>query len=170
MRIALIMAGLTVVGFGAWLRGAAQATQKPPAVPTPVQTAAVPAIDPSNEEINERLTKQILDRIAGHENEPAERVFKNIQWFKGTPARRLILIMNVGYSQGLGVNCTHCHAEQDFSSDEKRPKRAARDMAAMHREINNQLQQMRNLDPKPNHFIDCSTCHRGAVDPMASER
>jgi hypothetical protein len=114
--------------------------------------------------------KQISDRIAGHENEPAEQVFKNVQWFKGTPAGRLLLIMNLGYSRALGVNCTHCHVEQDFSSDDKRPKRAAREMAAMHRMINDQLKKMQNLEPKPNRAINCSTCHRGAIDPMATDR
>lgn len=61
--------------------------------------------------------------------------------------------------------------EQDFSSDDKRPNRAAREMAAMHRSINDQLAKMQNLGPRPQgHFINCSTCHRGAVDPMASDR
>ena len=39
--------------------------------------------------------------------------------------------MNYGYSRALGVSCMHCHVEQDFASDEKRPKRAAREMAGI---------------------------------------
>ena len=39
--------------------------------------------------------------------------------------------MDVGYSRALGVSCTHCHDDQKFASDEKRPKRAAREMAGM---------------------------------------
>ena len=132
------------------------------ATPTPASQAN------PNQEINDRLAKQVLEKIAGKENDPAEKVFKNIQipWLKTTPAARLVRIMNLGYSRALGISCTHCHVEQDFSSDDKRPKRAARDMAYMHKAINDQLQKMQNLDLKPDQrFINCSTCHRGAINP-----
>jgi Photosynthetic reaction centre cytochrome C subunit len=86
-------------------------------------------------------------------------------------ARPAGLIMNAGYSRALGVTCSHCHVEEDFSSDDKRPKRAAREMAAMHRSINDQLAKMQNLEASPQgHFINCSTCHRGSVDPLATDR
>ena len=123
----------------------------------------------SNQEINDGFVQQISKQISGHEQEPSGRVFKNIQVdvLKKTPAARLLLIMNEGYSKALGVNCTHCHVEDDFSKDDKRPKRCARDMAGMHFSINQQLAKMQNLAPTPNgHFINCSTCHRGATDPM----
>lgn len=79
--------------------------------------------------------------------------------------------MNAGYSRALGVSCTHCHVAEDFSSDDKRPKRAAWEMQVMHRSINEQLGKMqkRQSDPK-NRFINCSTCHRGALEPMATDR
>ena len=126
---------------------------------------------PSIQEINEGFIQQISKQIAGHEQEPAGQVFKNIHILNHTPAGRLLLIMNLGYSRALGVTCTHCHVEQNFSSDDKRPKRAAREMATMHRSINDQLAKMQNLEPNPQgHFINCSTCHRGAVDPLASDR
>jgi hypothetical protein len=74
--------------------------------------------------------------------------------------------MNFGYSRALGVQCTHCHEEADFSSDAKRPKRAAREMALMHTSINQQLAKMENLEPNPKgHNINCAICHRGAVKP-----
>lgn len=123
-----------------------------------------------NQETNDRYGAQILARLAGHENEPAEKVFKNIQlpMLKNTPAKRFLLIMNLGYSRALGVACSHCHVEQDFASDDKRPKRAAREMALMHKMINDQLQKMQNLDLKPEErFVNCSTCHRGAINPNA---
>ena len=133
---------------------------EPQATPTPLVN--------SSQEINDRFVKQLSEKIAGRENEPAEKVFKNIQipWLKNVPAARFLRIMNLGYSRALGVACTHCHMEQDFSSDDKRPKRAARDMAYMHKAINDQLQKMENLDLKPEQrFINCSTCHRGAINP-----
>jgi Photosynthetic reaction centre cytochrome C subunit len=125
------------------------------------------SVQQTNDAFVEKITKQIV----GHEQEPAEEVFKNIQILKNVPAGRLLLIMNLGYSRAVGVACTHCHVERDFSSDDKRPKRAAREMAVMHRSFNDQLTKMQNLDPVPQgHFINCSTCHRGAVDPMASDK
>jgi hypothetical protein len=166
----LALGTLIAGGFGAWWQTGTQASQQPSADSAVKQAAAGPVAQESNQQINDRFAKQIQERIAGHEKEPAEQVFKNIQWFKGTPAGRLVLIMNLGYSRALGVNCTHCHVEQDFASDDKRPKRAAREMAAMHRGINEQLKKMENLTPDPNRAINCSTCHRGAIDPTASDR
>jgi photosynthetic reaction center cytochrome c subunit len=121
-----------------------------------------------NQETNDRIAKQVAEAIAGHEKEPAEQVFKNIQSLKGMPAERLVRVMNMGYSRALGVSCMHCHVEADFSSDEKRPKRAAREMMAMNKAINEQLRGLKNLEGKPEEkFVNCSTCHRGQVDPNA---
>ena len=80
------------------------------------------AVPSSVQETNDGFGQRISKQIAGHEQEPAERVFKNVHVLKTTPAARLLMIMNLGYSRALGVTCTHCHVEQDFSSDEKRPK------------------------------------------------
>ena len=46
---------------------------------------------------------------------------------------------------------------------------AAREMAAMRRMINEQLGKIQNLKPKPGRAINCSTCHRGSIDPLAAE-
>src|SRR5215472_13539891 len=129
---------------------------------------AAAAPTPSVQEINDAFVEKISKQIAGHEQEPAAQVFKNIQLdiLKKGPASRLLLIMNLGYSRALGVTCTHCHVEDDFSKDDKRPKRAAREMARIHFSINDQLAKMHELDPNPQgHFINCSTCHRGSVKP-----
>jgi photosynthetic reaction center cytochrome c subunit len=166
IRTYLAVLALTMVLANA--RGTPQ-TRAPQ--PAPAGSAGAPATAASIQTTNDAFVEKISKQIAGHEQEPAVKVFKNIQIFKTTPAGKLLLIMNLGYSRALGVTCTHCHVEQDFSSDEKRPKRAAREMAAMHRSINDQLSKMQNLEPNPQgHFINCSTCHRGAVDPMASDR
>ncbi|HEY6943683.1 MAG TPA: c-type cytochrome [Candidatus Acidoferrum sp.] len=154
---------LVVVLVG-WKGRASQtpSQQAPPTAATPT------AKEPSTQEINDAFVQQISKQIAGHEQEPAGQVFKNIQVLKKTPAAKLLLIMNLGYSKALGVTCEHCHVKEDFSKDDKRPKRCARDMQLMHSDINQQLVKMQNLAPNPNgHFINCSTCHRGQIDPMA---
>jgi hypothetical protein len=143
-------------------------------VPQPARpSVATPPNSQENQDLNDRLVKQWIDRIAGREQEPAERVFKNIQipWLKTVGARTFLAIMNGGYSRALGVGCTHCHVEQDFASDDKRQKRAAREMARMHRAVNEQLEKMENLETSAtNRSINCATCHRGAVSPLAADR
>jgi len=137
-------------------------------VATGARTEPWQASATSTQEVNDAFVQRISKQIAGHEQEPAGQVFKNIQLdiFKKTPAARLLLIMNLGYSRALGVTCTHCHLEDDFSKDDKRPKRAAREMALMHFSINQSLAKMQNLEPNPQgHVINCSTCHRGSIKP-----
>ena len=148
---------------------AAPVASAPPAAPA--APAASPGLQNPNQEANDQIAKKITDAIAGHENEPAETVFKNIQSLKGMPAGRLIRVMNMGYSRALGVTCMHCHAEGDFSTDDKRPKRAAREMMVMNKAINEQLRGLKNLEGKPEEkFVSCGTCHRGHVDPNAGLR
>jgi hypothetical protein len=130
--------------------------------------AAAAAPEPSTQEINDRFEQEIAERIAGREHEPAGKVFKNIriEWLKPIPARQLLDIMNGGYARALGVRCTHCHLESDFSSDDKRPKRAAREMATMHWTINQTLRKMKELKSEPeDRLINCATCHRGQISP-----
>ena len=46
----------------------------------------------------------------------------------------------------LGVTCAHCHVVTDFASDEKRPKKAAREMQVLHKSINEQLRTLQHLN------------------------
>lgn len=165
MRLLVGVLLLVIYAFGAvaYQQANRAESQQQSTAPAPQPRAA------SAQEINDRFVKQISARIAGRENESAERVFKNIQWLKGVPAERFLRIMNGGYSRALGVSCTYCHVEQDFASDDKRPKRAAREMAVMHRMINEQLRKMQNLETKSeDRAISGSTCHRGAINPLSS--
>lgn len=103
--------------------------------------------------------------IAGKENEPAEKVFKNIQLLKGMPAARVLRVMELGYAKSLGVTCTHCHVPGEWEKDDKPTKQIARDMAGMMDAINTQhLKQIKNLkSEKP--LVNCTTCHRGQTKP-----
>jgi hypothetical protein len=138
----------------------------------PLTVSAQPA-EESVQAFNDRMVEQLRKKIAGKESRPASEVFENIQieLFKTVPAERLLGIMNRGYSRALGVKCTHCHMEDDFASDDMREKQAAREMAAMHKAINDQLAKMKHLEGTPeDRFINCSTCHRGKVDPHDAPR
>lgn len=107
----------------------------------------------------------MLTSIAGHENEPAGKVFKNVKSLTDMPASRLLAIMNFGYGRSLGVSCSHCHVVGEWDSDSKPQKQIARDMIQMASTINNQLlANIKNLKG-PQAIVNCTTCHRGSVKP-----
>lgn len=112
--------------------------------------------------------EQIAKQIAGNENKPAGEVFRNLKLMKDNTARRVLNIMNFGFSRSLGVSCTHCHVPNDWASDEKPAKQAAREMAGMVEKINKELlpgiKGLRAERPT----VNCTTCHRGDVQPALS--
>src|SRR4051794_19255137 len=97
-------------------------------------TSAANRQAPSPQDINDKFVAQVLQQIGDKRTKPAGAVFKNMQLdnLKNVTAANLLGIMSFGYAKALGVTCTHCHDEKDFSSDAKRPKNAAREMAVMH--------------------------------------
>ena len=99
---------------------------------------------------------------------PAEEVFENIEVLKGFPAKRLVAVMEFGFSKSLGVDCTHCHDENNWASEEKLTKQIARDMWDMVGTINREaLAAIPNLGSDVA-FVNCTTCHRGEVIPSTS--
>lgn len=118
----------------------------------------------------EQALADLRKAISGRENEPAEKVFKNIRMknFMSMPASRILRIMEVGYSKSLGVNCTHCHVAGAWEKDDVPTKRVARDMAEMSSKINTEL--LKNIKDlkNDNPVVNCTTCHRGQVKPATS--
>jgi hypothetical protein len=70
-------------------------------------------------------------------------------------------IMN-GYRLALGVQCTHCHIQGNFASDENPKKDVARMMIKMVHDVNAAFPG----DAKEH--VTCYTCHRGAVAPLTA--
>jgi len=157
----LVAGGLVVAGLAAVPAfSVPQAKPEKPAAPA----AAVPA--PASGDFDQQRAVAALHKaIAGKENEPSEKVFKNIQSFKGVPAGRLLGAMEKGFSPALGVSCTHCHDAEKWESDAKDEKQAARGMMKMVGDINEKyLKGMPGLmSDKP--MVNCTTCHRGQVKP-----
>ncbi len=112
---------------------------------------------------------ELLEAIKGKEDKPASEVFKNVQILKDVPAGRFLRIMDMGYSRSLGVGCEHCHSEDRWESDDKRPKRAAREMIILVRDINEDLGAMEEID-NTEPAVNCTTCHRGYVKPALQMR
>jgi len=91
--------------------------------------------------------------------ETAGQKFKNIKVLNDMPADQLGRVMNL-ISASLGVKCSHCHVEDDFSKDDKRTKTTARQMMKMTFEINKN-----NFNGRPQ--VTCNSCHNGHEEPTA---
>jgi hypothetical protein len=107
----------------------------------------------------------MLEHIKGKEDMPAESVYENIKILNGMPAKRLPAIMVRGFSRSVGMGCGGCHVRDNFASDDRGPKRVARQMFAMTQDLNKKyLPEMKDLeDEMP--VINCWTCHRGQHVP-----
>src|SRR6185436_14816702 len=81
----------------------------PPGQRPPLTDSARRVRDSVNSARRDSAAAMVLRSIAGHENEPAEQVFKNIKILQGIPAGRLVNIMNMGFGRSLGVSCGFCH-------------------------------------------------------------
>jgi len=86
--------------------------------------------------------------------------FKNIKVLNGLSDDEIENAML--YMRGsLGVQCEHCHTRTDWSEDDKKEKRTAREMIKMVQAINKE------------HFdgdlaVTCYTCHHGRVEPATA--
>jgi hypothetical protein len=108
----------------------------------------------------ETIIQRLEKSIEGKEQEPAEKVFKNIKIMRGVPAGRLLRIMDRGFSPALGVGCDYCHVEGKWASDSLETKQVARKMWTMLGSINKEIKTIR-----ADASVNCSMCHRGSPKP-----
>ncbi len=181
--VSLVVAGCTATTTSNPAPVQGTAATVAPSVSTP--PAGGPAIGPQQPGMtpeqmaarNDSLVKdrqghvnEVLAEIAGKEQMPAEQVYKNIQMFKGMPAARLLAIMNRGFSNSLGVSCSHCHVVGEYDREDKPTKQIARDMSGMVTTINGTLlKNIKNLK-SPDAVINCGTCHNGRARPGAGSQ
>jgi hypothetical protein len=135
----------------------------------PLSDSARRVRDSVTSERRDSAAANVLRSIAGHENEPAEQVFKNIKIFKGTPAGQLVNIMNRGFGRSLGVSCGFCHVPGQWDSDQKEEKNTARLMFAMVQTINRDYLAKLPPDNGRTPTASCGTCHRGMPNPNAGQ-
>ncbi len=89
---------------------------------------------------------------------------------KDTPRPQVIATMQA-FTASLGVQCNYCHVQEgrggrnDFASDEKPPKKAARGMMLLAREINTKLPDAVGKAADATTRVGCATCHRGVPIP-----
>jgi len=152
-RPALRAVFFAVAATGALSAARAPLGQQPP------QPAPPPAFDQA------AAIKELERQIAGREELPATEVFLNVTQYKGVTAGRLLRIMELGFSRGLGVQCTHCHVPDQWDRDDKATKETARAMSRMVATINGELlKKIPNLRSS-NPAVNCTTCHRGQTRP-----
>lgn len=82
---------------------------------------------------------------------------KNLKILTGDTPEQLQMTMRA-FRTALGVQCTFCHVQGDFASDDNPKKETARMMLTMAREINAKFSDGKR-------HVSCYTCHRGATEP-----
>ena len=82
---------------------------------------------------------------------------KNLKLLKAEEIRPMM----GAFRAALGVQCTACHVQGDFASDDNPKKEMARKMIVMTREINSHF-------PDAKMHVTCYTCHRGATEPATA--
>jgi hypothetical protein len=140
--------------FSTLLAAALLSASVPAQAPAPTAPASTPTDAAARQK---ELLDGIRERIKGRENEPAEKVFRNIELLRGKPASRLPGMMSA-LTGLLGVTCTTCHMPGRFESEELAPKRTARQHFKMQSALNKEYFGDANA-------ISCWTCHRGAPRP-----
>ena len=89
-----------------------------------------------------------------------------------TPVIQVIGMMR-NFAGDLGVRCQFCHVGEegmpldrfDFTNDEKRTKRVARQMMRMVEEINRRVDTLPDRSATPAVQVTCRTCHHGISRP-----
>jgi hypothetical protein len=144
----------------------ASASAPAPASQAPAGAAAA-APKPTRPRFDsEKALADLRRQIAGHENEPATKVFMDVEELTGVSAAGLLELMDVAFSRSLGTTCVHCHNPSNWASDEKDEKEAARGMLRMVATINGQLlPKIKGLDTDHKPAVNCTTCHRGQIRP-----
>ncbi len=161
-RVPALLSLILLLVFGAAMEAAMQPSP-PPARPAEPAAAAKPARARFD---SEKALADLRKQIAGHENEPATKVFMDVELLTDVTAGRLLEIMDLGYSRSLGTTCVHCHNPVDWASDEKKEKEAARGMIRLVSTINDQLlPKVKGLDTDHKPEVNCTTCHRGHIRP-----
>lgn len=176
MRTVVIIASLTVVAI-ACSQAPAPSTPAPVAAPAVAAAPGAPAAPPrrrvppnpmQQDTVRRAMVDSIMATIAGRENEPAGRVFKNVKLLKDMPAGEFLRTMDTQYGRGLGWTCTNCHVPGKFEEDSKKNKRIARQMQVMQDYINTRsLARVKDLDAEYDKAT-CTMCHRGASEPKGT--
>ena len=103
---------------------------------------------------------------------PKPSAYKNLKVLPATMPRDQLIGVMRGFTQALGVKCTHCHVGEDgkretmdFPSDAKKEKLIARAMLQMTEHINRDEFTVTDMSKAK---VTCFTCHRGSTKPLTA--
>jgi hypothetical protein len=96
-----------------------------------------------------------LPLVAAPGMKTADKAYLNLEVLGGIPADQLLPAMRY-MTFALGVRCDYCHVQDNFESDERAPKKRAREMMKMMFAID-------NGSFGGHRAVTCYTCHRGAA-------
>ena len=85
---------------------------------------------------------------------------QNLKILKVTTGQEVGQIMRT-FTAGLGVQCSYCHVQGNFASDDNPKKETARHMIQMAMDINGKF-------PDGKMHVTCYTCHRGEAEPKTA--
>ena len=84
----------------------------------------------------------------------------NLKVLKVTKGPEVMQIMRT-FTAGLGVQCSFCHVQGNFASDENPKKEIARHMIELTTLVNSKF-------PDGKMLVTCYTCHRGEAEPKTA--
>jgi hypothetical protein len=84
----------------------------------------------------------------------------NLKVLKVSSGAEVSQIMRT-FTSGLGVQCTYCHEQGNYASDENPKKEVARKMIRMAQKINAEFEDSKM-------HVSCYTCHRGEAEPKTA--
>lgn len=106
----------------------------------------------------------LLLPLCAQEKQPAEKFEipgpTNLRVLKVATGSEVVPIMRT-FATGLGVECSYCHVEGNFASDENPKKESARQMIRLVHSINADF-------PDGKMHVSCYTCHRGEIEPKTA--
>lgn len=136
--------------------------------PGGVRRAPAPPNWERQDSVRKALMAEVLASVAGKENEPAGKVFKNVKLNRDMPVKQFLTMMDEQYGRSVGASCTGCHVNSnvggvlkvDYANEQSKKKQISRLMESMTQDINKDLKKNTGLDedyPK----ATCVMCHRG---------
>ena len=84
----------------------------------------------------------------------------NLKVLKASTGAEVRQIMQT-FTAALGVQCTNCHVQGNYASDENPKKEIARHMITMTQQINGNFSEGKLR-------VSCYTCHRGEAEPKTA--
>jgi Photosynthetic reaction centre cytochrome C subunit/Tetratricopeptide repeat len=95
----------------------------------------------------------------------------NLQVLAKDTSRAQVVQTMQSFTAALGVQCNYCHVQEgrggrnDMASDEKAPKKTARQMMLLTRDINEKIPAAVGKAAGVATSVGCATCHHGVAIP-----